>query len=174
MQVSSIAGSNPRKLYRPHCLLSSALSNKKQWSLTAAPSAHPRGAFFIVWKQSFLYDKKIPPPMTDLSVKDGGSSSFKLQALLCLSSRGTTLLCDRTHSLSGYRYLLKNSNIPKDTNIPPANNGCPPSQNTRNKIPLTVPSVVHLILRFLPGSHLPGLSGSAPVPLSPLHRFKLI
>ena len=25
---------------------------------TLAPSAHPREAFFIVWKQSFLYDKK--------------------------------------------------------------------------------------------------------------------
>ena len=25
-----------------------------------APSAHPRGAFFIVWKRSFLYDKKRP------------------------------------------------------------------------------------------------------------------
>ncbi|MCC2169161.1 hypothetical protein, partial [Gallintestinimicrobium propionicum] len=24
---------------------------------TLAPSAHPRGAFIIVWKQSFLYDK---------------------------------------------------------------------------------------------------------------------
>ena len=25
---------------------------------TLAPSAHPRGAFIIVWKQSFLYDNK--------------------------------------------------------------------------------------------------------------------
>ena len=27
---------------------------------TLAPSAHPRGAFIIVWKRSFLYDKKVP------------------------------------------------------------------------------------------------------------------
>ncbi|MFR0888907.1 hypothetical protein, partial [Gallintestinimicrobium sp.] len=25
---------------------------------TLAPSAHPRGAFIIVWKRSFLYDKE--------------------------------------------------------------------------------------------------------------------
>ena len=25
---------------------------------TLAPGAHPRGAFIIVWKQSFLYDNK--------------------------------------------------------------------------------------------------------------------
>jgi len=25
---------------------------------TLAPSAHPRGAFIIVWKRSFLYDNK--------------------------------------------------------------------------------------------------------------------
>ena len=27
---------------------------------TPAPSAHPRGAFFIVWKRSFLYENKKP------------------------------------------------------------------------------------------------------------------
>ena len=27
---------------------------------TPAPSAHPKRSFFIVWKQSFLYDKKAP------------------------------------------------------------------------------------------------------------------
>ena len=32
-----------------------------------APSAHPRGAFFILWKRSFLYDKK--SPSTENSVK---------------------------------------------------------------------------------------------------------
>ena len=27
---------------------------------TTAPSAHPRGAFIIVWKRSFQYDEKPP------------------------------------------------------------------------------------------------------------------
>ena len=36
---------------------------------------------------------------------------------------------------------------------------------------LTMPSVVHLRISVLPGSHLPGLSGSAPSALSPPQRF---
>ena len=44
------------------------------------------------------------------------------------------------------------------------------SWNTR-QMPFPMPSAVHLKLRFLPGSHLPGLSVSALVTLSPLQRF---
>ena len=40
----------------------------------SAPSAHPRSAFIIVWKQSFLYDKKecveVPAPAAASRVSD--------------------------------------------------------------------------------------------------------
>ena len=39
--------------------------------------------------------------------------------------------------------------------------------------PLTAPSVVHLIACVSSGSHLPGLSGDAQLPLSPLQRFAI-
>lgn len=75
-------------------------------------------------------------------------------------TRGATLLLRLYHTLTGipsYSWQLTYAFT---------------SWNTWPK-PFPMPSAVHLLLRFLPGSHLPGLSVSAPATLSPLQRFAL-
>ena len=48
---------------------------------TTAPSAHPRGAFIIVWKRSFLYDEKEPaaltPPVPKYFISHRSSSALQ-------------------------------------------------------------------------------------------------
>lgn len=62
----------------------------------------------------------------------------------------------------------------RDTIISPATDVCLHVTEYSASPPLTVPSVVHLIVCVLPGSQPPGLSVSAPLFLSPLQRFVFI
>lgn len=77
-------------------------------------------------------------------------------------TRGATLFCDCSHALQNTIIFL-------------ATNVCLHVTEYSDGFPLfPVPSVVHLLIRFLSGFHLPGLSVSALPTLSPLHRFRSI
>ena len=59
----------------------------------------------------------------------------------------------------------------RNTSIFPATNVCLHVMKYFAWRRFLMPSVVHLRISVLPGSHLPGLSGSAPSALSPPQRF---
>ena len=104
-------------------------------------------------QNQFLIYKK-PPPAKNHFVLCQGRVYFY--------TRGATLFCDCSHALQNTIIFL-------------ATNVCLHVTEYSDGFPLfPVPSVVHLLIRFLSGFHLPGLSVSALPTLSPLHRFRSI